>query len=270
MRWSRCLSSRSLRRCHRSRSPSTRSPPRAVVRSLVLFPMRESRGLCSAGGHGRPGEFRPQPAHCAAPACDSDDGPLLQSESHRTGRAGTPRACCTDRAHRQERAARIAPPVVPGSDPPKTCGFAAQWVLSNHTHRWGRSRQDCSFQEGCRRRSFCVRGRRQPAAWTIGWRTLGADRSRPGSNGTEPDTETRAAAEPVLVQPDGEPASRRGPPRPTHPRIAGRLRVSVAGCTLYMGNIHRNTVGQPSRRSCANREVAGRSWTDGAETATTP
>lgn len=92
------------------------------------------------------------------PACDSDDGPLLQPESHPAGsarRTGAPRVRWTDRARHQERAGRIAPPVVPGAPPPanRRIGGATAAPLSRPS--LGSLPANCSFLAGCRRRSFC-------------------------------------------------------------------------------------------------------------------
>ena len=67
-------------------------------------------------------------------------------------------------ALRQERAARNCAARSAGSDPPKTCGLAAQWAFLRHTHRAGSLPANWSFQEGGRRRR---RGRMRAPCRTL-------------------------------------------------------------------------------------------------------
>ena len=73
---------------------------------------------------------------------------------------------------RQERAEQYCAARDAGSDPPKTCGSAAQWVFANHTHRGGSLPQIGPSRKGVGVAVFCVRPRgrrdRSRAAATAG------------------------------------------------------------------------------------------------------
>ena len=71
-----------------------------------------------------------------------------------------PASCLRDRIAQfgQERAASNCAARSAGSGPHQNLRFAARWAFLRHTHRVGSLPANCSLREGCRRRSFCVRG----------------------------------------------------------------------------------------------------------------